>query len=101
MVRSPADDLIEIICQLRVFMARFMASESNFLARIGIYLGVWPTTRQEAEAIAHREAIMAIKLNHTIVPAHDKEASARFVAQIFGSAIRRPDEPLCSGSGQR
>jgi catechol 2,3-dioxygenase-like lactoylglutathione lyase family enzyme len=27
---------------------------------------------------------MAIKLNHTIVPAHDKEASARFFAQIFG-----------------
>jgi catechol 2,3-dioxygenase-like lactoylglutathione lyase family enzyme len=27
---------------------------------------------------------MAITLNHTIVPAHDKEASARFFAQIFG-----------------
>ena len=27
---------------------------------------------------------MTIKLNHTIVPAHDKEASARFFAQIFG-----------------
>ena len=27
---------------------------------------------------------MAIKLNHTIVPAHDKEAAARFFAQIFG-----------------
>jgi catechol 2,3-dioxygenase-like lactoylglutathione lyase family enzyme len=27
---------------------------------------------------------MAISLNHTIVPAHDKEASAKFFAHIFG-----------------
>jgi len=27
---------------------------------------------------------MSITLNHTIVPAHDKEAAARFFAQIFG-----------------
>jgi catechol 2,3-dioxygenase-like lactoylglutathione lyase family enzyme len=27
---------------------------------------------------------MAIALNHTIVPARDKEASARFFAEIFG-----------------
>jgi catechol 2,3-dioxygenase-like lactoylglutathione lyase family enzyme len=27
---------------------------------------------------------MAIELNHTIVPAHDKEASAQFVARILG-----------------
>jgi len=27
---------------------------------------------------------MAITLNHTIVPAHDKEASARFFADLFG-----------------
>ena len=27
---------------------------------------------------------MAITLNHTIVPSHDKEASARFFARIFG-----------------
>ncbi|GJL48951.1 MAG: chaP protein [Nitrospirales bacterium] len=27
---------------------------------------------------------MAITLNHTIVPAHDKNASARFFAQVFG-----------------
>jgi catechol 2,3-dioxygenase-like lactoylglutathione lyase family enzyme len=32
----------------------------------------------------YREAIMAITLNHTIVPARDKEASARFFAEIFG-----------------
>lgn len=29
---------------------------------------------------------MTIELNHTIVPAHDKEASARFFADIFGLA---------------
>lgn len=27
---------------------------------------------------------MSITLNHTIVPAHDKEASAKFFARIFG-----------------
>jgi catechol 2,3-dioxygenase-like lactoylglutathione lyase family enzyme len=27
---------------------------------------------------------MTIQLNHTIVPAHDKELSARFFAEIFG-----------------
>src|ERR1051325_11364374 len=33
---------------------------------------------------------MTIKLNHTIVPAHDKEASARFFAQIFGLEYSGP-----------
>jgi catechol 2,3-dioxygenase-like lactoylglutathione lyase family enzyme len=33
---------------------------------------------------ATKEANMAITLDHTIVPARDKEASARFFAQIFG-----------------
>jgi catechol 2,3-dioxygenase-like lactoylglutathione lyase family enzyme len=27
---------------------------------------------------------MALHLDHTIVPAHDKEVSARFIARIFG-----------------
>lgn len=27
---------------------------------------------------------MAITLNHTIIPSHDKEAAARFFARIFG-----------------
>jgi catechol 2,3-dioxygenase-like lactoylglutathione lyase family enzyme len=36
--------------------------------------GAWRKGRQ----------IMAITLNHTIVPARDKEASARFFARIFG-----------------
>jgi catechol 2,3-dioxygenase-like lactoylglutathione lyase family enzyme len=33
---------------------------------------------------------MAITLNHTIVPAHDKEASARFFAQLFGLTYAGP-----------
>ena len=33
---------------------------------------------------------MAITLNHTIVPSHDKEASARFFAQIFGLTYEGP-----------
>jgi len=33
---------------------------------------------------------MAITLNHTIVPAHDKEASARFFAHIFGLTYAGP-----------
>lgn len=30
---------------------------------------------------------MTISLNHTIVPAHDKQASAQFFAQIFGLKV--------------
>jgi catechol 2,3-dioxygenase-like lactoylglutathione lyase family enzyme len=30
---------------------------------------------------------MSITLNHTIVPAHDKRASANFFARIFGLAV--------------
>jgi len=33
---------------------------------------------------------MPITLNHTIVPAHDKEASARFFAHIFGLTYHGP-----------
>ena len=33
---------------------------------------------------------MAIMLNHTIVPAHDKEVSATFFARIFGLAYEGP-----------
>jgi catechol 2,3-dioxygenase-like lactoylglutathione lyase family enzyme len=35
---------------------------------------------------------MTITLNHTIVPARDKEAAARFFAQIFGLAYKGVDE---------
>jgi catechol 2,3-dioxygenase-like lactoylglutathione lyase family enzyme len=34
---------------------------------------------------------MAITLNHTIVPAHDKETSARFFADIFGLKYEASD----------
>ena len=33
---------------------------------------------------------MAITLNHTIVPAHDKESSAQFFADIFGLRCAEP-----------
>ena len=33
---------------------------------------------------------MAIVLDHTIVPSHDKEAAARFFAQIFGLSYDGP-----------
>lgn len=33
---------------------------------------------------------MSIVLNHTIVPAHDKNASARFYADIFGLEVSPP-----------
>ena len=33
---------------------------------------------------------MTIQLDHTIVPAHDKEASARFFARIFGLSYHGP-----------
>jgi catechol 2,3-dioxygenase-like lactoylglutathione lyase family enzyme len=34
---------------------------------------------------------MAIELNHTIVPAHDKVASAKFFARIFGLRYEGPE----------
>jgi catechol 2,3-dioxygenase-like lactoylglutathione lyase family enzyme len=34
---------------------------------------------------------MTITLNHTIVPTRDKEASARFFAQLFGLSFDGPD----------
>ena len=33
---------------------------------------------------------MTVELNHTIVPAHDKEASARFFARVFGLSYDGP-----------
>lgn len=39
---------------------------------------------------------MAVQLNHTIVPVHDKEAAARFLADILGLDPPRPVGPfLC------
>src|SRR5215510_7111804 len=43
----------------------------------------WQSTRL-------RRCLMAIMLNHTIVPAHDKEASARFFAHLFGLTYAGP-----------
>src|SRR6266508_378887 len=40
--------------------------------------------------MAPRELPMAIVLDHTIVPAHDKEASARFLARILGLRYEGP-----------
>jgi catechol 2,3-dioxygenase-like lactoylglutathione lyase family enzyme len=37
-----------------------------------------------------QEVVMAIVLDHTIVPAHDKEASARFFARILGLCFEGP-----------
>ena len=37
---------------------------------------------------------MAIVLNHTIVPAHDKAAAARFFADIFGLEVDAPMGPF-------
>jgi catechol 2,3-dioxygenase-like lactoylglutathione lyase family enzyme len=37
-----------------------------------------------------QEVPMAIVLDHTIVPAHDKEASARFLARILGLRYEGP-----------
>jgi len=44
-------------------------------------------------AIAHA-AEMAVKLNHTIVHARDKRASAQFFAEVFGLAKPRPFGPF-------
>ena len=43
---------------------------------------------------------MAIVLNHTIVPAHDKLRSAEFFARIFGLGVPRPALALRAGAGQ-
>src|SRR5262245_331461 len=39
-------------------------------------------------ALCLEEGIMAITLNHTIVPAKDKQASAQFFAHIFGLQVQ-------------
>ncbi|WP_372348889.1 VOC family protein [Streptomyces sp. KL116D] len=37
---------------------------------------------------------MPVQLNHTIVAAHDQEASARFLADILGLRVGPPDGPF-------
>jgi len=41
-----------------------------------------------------KEAFMAIHLDHTIVRVHDKEASAKFLAKIFGLPYAGPWGPF-------
>ena len=41
-----------------------------------------------AAVLCREEGIMAITLNHTIVPAKDKQASATFFAHIFGLQVK-------------
>ena len=41
-----------------------------------------------AAALCLEEGIMAITLNHTIVPAKDQQASAQFFAHIFGLQVK-------------
>src|SRR6201999_2792123 len=40
--------------------------------------------------LAEGEPAMAVELNHTIVPARDPQASARFLADILGLAVDPP-----------
>jgi catechol 2,3-dioxygenase-like lactoylglutathione lyase family enzyme len=45
---------------------------------------------------------MAVQLNHTIIPARDKEASARFLAEILGLSPPTPFGPfLCIETANR
>lgn len=37
---------------------------------------------------------MSIELNHTIVPAHDKQAAAQFYARMFGLSVGAPFGPF-------
>ena len=44
---------------------------------------------------------MAIVLDHTIVPAKDKVASAEFFAEIFGLKVKPGPRPLRASASQR
>jgi len=37
---------------------------------------------------------MAVELNHTIVPSHDKHASAQFLAELLGLSVGAEDGPF-------
>src|SRR6202035_1107801 len=50
-----------------------------------------PSAPTPAWADNRRDQAMAVELNHTIVPAHDPQASAQFLADILG---RVADPPL-------
>src|SRR5215475_2775243 len=50
----------------------------------------WEDYRYATADMTQRRCLMAITLNHTIVPAHDKEAAAQFFAKIFGLRCAEP-----------
>ena len=54
---------------------------------------LWPVLRQNGAHLpcSQRGTAMTITLNHTIVPARDKIAGARFFARIFGLKRGRAD----------
>jgi catechol 2,3-dioxygenase-like lactoylglutathione lyase family enzyme len=37
---------------------------------------------------------MSVQLNHIIIPAHDKHASAKFLADILGVSVSQPSGPF-------
>lgn len=55
-----------------------------------------PTKQWRKPAVAVDERTMTIEFDHTIVPAHDKEASARFFARVFGLAYKGATPPFAS-----
>jgi catechol 2,3-dioxygenase-like lactoylglutathione lyase family enzyme len=61
-----------------------LRTKLNNVGGVSVYLAYRITRRQISEED------MAITLDHTIVPAHHKEASARFFAEIFGLAYDGP-----------
>ena len=48
-----------------------------------------------------RNTAMAIRLNHTIVAAHDKETAAKFLSEILGAAGALAGRSVCGGAGER
>src|ERR1700684_4717778 len=49
-----------------------------------------PPAPTPAWAANRKEPAMAVELNHTIVPAHDPQASAQFLADILGLPVEPP-----------
>src|ERR1700733_5865904 len=49
-----------------------------------------PSAPTPAWADNRRDQAMAVELNHTIVPAHDPQASAQFLADILGLVVDPP-----------
>ena len=73
------DDFTEISKQIRKWQMRAAADPSGELPICGVV-----KSSLCPEGLINTEALMTIVLNHTIVPARDKVAAARFFARIFG-----------------